>query len=165
MNFIVFLCDGSTDNSTTEQEVLYIIFVDPETFKPTIKFLEVVLPSDSQDAPGLKDTITATFKKHSLESILEKMVFLGSDGVWVNSGKNSDLIKLFQEELPWLSFIWCFIHRLELALKDALNDYMELIETSLMHLLYLYKQSSEKHRDLRIFMNYFRDNLKCLAQE
>ena len=56
------------------------IFVNPETFKPTIKFLEVVTPSDSQDAPGLKDAITATFKKHSLESVLEKMVFLGSDG-------------------------------------------------------------------------------------
>ena len=107
------------------------------------------MPSDSQDAPGLKDTITATLKKHSRESILEKMVFLGSDGAWVNSRKNSDLIKLFQEELPWLSIIWCFIHQLELALKDALNDYMELIETSLMHLLYLYKQSSEKHRELK----------------
>ena len=80
VNFIAVLCDGSTDNSVTEQEVLYVIFVDPETFKPTIKFLEVVTPSDSQDTPGLKDAITATFKKHSLEAVLEKMVFLGSYG-------------------------------------------------------------------------------------
>ena len=29
VNFIVVLCDGSTDNSVTKQEVLYIIFVDP----------------------------------------------------------------------------------------------------------------------------------------
>ena len=149
VNFIAVLCDGSTDNSVTEQEVLYVIFVDPETFKPTIKFLEVVTPSDSQDAPGLKDAITATFKKHSLESVLKKMVFLGSDGASVNSGKNSGLIKLFQEELPWLSFIWCFSHRLELALKVALSDYMEPVETSLMHLFYLYKQSSKKHRELK----------------
>ena len=53
VNFIVVLCDGSTDNSVTKQEVLYIIFVDPQTFKPTIKFLEVVMPSDGQHAPGL----------------------------------------------------------------------------------------------------------------
>ena len=47
------------------------------------------MPSDGQDAPGLEDAFTATFKKYSLESVLEKMVFLGSDGAWVNSGKNS----------------------------------------------------------------------------
>ena len=80
VNFIAVLYDGSTDNRVTEQEVLFIIFVHPETFKPTIKFLEVVKPSDSQDTPGLKDAITATFKKHSLEAVLEKMVFLGSHG-------------------------------------------------------------------------------------
>ena len=32
VNFIAVLCDGSTDNSVTEQEILYVIFVDPETF-------------------------------------------------------------------------------------------------------------------------------------
>ena len=63
------------------------------------------MPYDSQDVPELKDAITATFKKHSLESILEKTVLLGSDGASVNSRKNSGLIKIFQEELPWLSFI------------------------------------------------------------
>ena len=36
VNFITVLCDGSTDNSFTEQEVIYIIFVDSEKFKPTI---------------------------------------------------------------------------------------------------------------------------------
>ena len=149
VNFIAVLCDGSTDNSVTEQQVFYFIFVDPETFKLTIKFLEVFTPSDGQDALGSKDAITATFKKHSLESVLEKMVLLGSDGASVNSGKNSGLIKLFQEELPWLSFIWCSSHRLELTLKDALNDYMEPVETSSMHLFYLYKQSSKKHRELK----------------
>ena len=150
VNFIAVLCDGSTDNSVTEQQVFYFIFVDPETFKLTIKFLEVFTPSDGQDALGSKDAITATFKKHSLESVLEKMVLLGSDGASVNSGKNSGLIKLFQEELPWLSFIWCFSYRLELALKDVLNDYMEPVETSLMYLLYLYKQSFKKHRERKI---------------
>ena len=51
------------------------------------------MPYDSQDVPGLKDTITATLKKHSLQSVLEKMVFLGSDGASVNSKTNSGLIK------------------------------------------------------------------------
>ena len=62
VNFIAILCDGSTDNSIIEQEVLYVIFTDPETFKPTMKFFEVVAPADSQDAPGLKTAIFAVFK-------------------------------------------------------------------------------------------------------
>ena len=66
VNFITVLCSGSTDNSVIEQEVLYVIFVDPDTFKPTIKFFEVVAPADSQDAPGLKDAIKETFKNINL---------------------------------------------------------------------------------------------------
>ena len=61
--------NGSTDNSVIWQEVLSVIFIDPETFKPTMKVFEVVAPADSQDAPGLKNTIFATFYKHSLESV------------------------------------------------------------------------------------------------
>ena len=30
VNFLVVLCDGSTDRSITEQEVVYVIFADPE---------------------------------------------------------------------------------------------------------------------------------------
>ena len=38
VNFIAILRDGSTDNSVIEQEVLYAIFTDSETFKPNMKF-------------------------------------------------------------------------------------------------------------------------------
>ena len=151
VNFIAILCDGSTDNSIIEQEVLYVIFTDPETFKPTMKFFEVVAPADSQDAPGLKNPIFATFHKHSLQSVLSKIVFLSSDGASVNSSKDSGLIRLLQEDFPWISFIWCFSHRLELALKDALKEFIEPVDTSLMHLFYLYKKSSKKHSELKNF--------------
>ena len=94
VNFIAILCDGLTDNNVIEQEVLYVIFTDPETFKPSMTFFEVVTPADSQDAPRLKNAIFATFHKHSLESVLSKIVFLSSDGASVNSGKDSGLIRL-----------------------------------------------------------------------
>ena len=68
-------------------------------------FFEVVASADSQDAPGLKNAIFATFLKHSLESVLSKIVFLSSDGASVNSGKDSRLIRLLEEDFPWISFI------------------------------------------------------------
>ena len=52
--FIAILYDESTDNSVIKQEVLYVIFTDPETFNPTMKIFEVVAPADSEDSPGLK---------------------------------------------------------------------------------------------------------------
>ena len=116
-----------------------------------MKFFEFVAPTDSQDAPGLKNAIFATFHKHSLESVLSKIVFLSSDGASVNSSKDSGLIRLLQEDFPWISFIWCFSHRLELALKDALKEFIKPVDTSLMHLFYLYKKSSKKHQELKNF--------------
>ena len=92
VNFIAILRNGSTENSIIEQEVLYVIFTDPETFKPTMKFSEVLAPADSEDAPGFKNAILATFHKHSLESILSKIVLLSSGGASVNSSKDSWLI-------------------------------------------------------------------------
>ena len=149
VNFLAVLCDGSTDTSIIEQEVVYVIYTDPETHLPVLKFFRVVAPSVSQDAPGLKQAIIAAFKENSLESALEKIVFLSSDGASVNCGKNSGLIRQFQEDYPWISFIWCFSHRLELALKDALKEFMEPVDTTLTHLYYLYTKSSKKHRELK----------------
>ena len=27
-----------------------------------------------------------------------------------------------KEEMPWIAFVWCMAHRLELAIQDALKD-------------------------------------------
>ena len=55
------------------------------------------------------------------------------------------------EDFPWISFIWCFSHQFELALKDALKEFIKPVATSLIHLFYLYKKSSKKHRELKNF--------------
>ena len=149
VNFIAILCDGSTDRSVTEQEVVYVMFTDPDTFKPTLSFFEVLGLDSSQDATGICDAIKAAFKKRNLESALDKLVFFSSDGASVNSGKKSGLIALFREEYEWVSFIWCFSHRLELALKDALQEFIDPVEETLRHLYYLYEKSSKKHRELK----------------
>ena len=38
-----------------------------------------------------------------------------------------------------------------MALKDALKEFIEPVDTSLMHLFYLYKKLSKKHRELKNF--------------
>ena len=79
------------------------------------------------------------------------MVFLSSDGASVNSGKKSGLIRMFQEDYEWICFTWCFSHRLKLALKDSLKEFFDPVDETLRHLYYLYKNSSKKLHELKIF--------------
>ena len=90
---------------------------------------------------------------HGLSYSLTKMVFLSSDAASVYSGSDSGLIKLFQEDYPWLSFIWCIIHLLELSLKNALSELFEPVDTSLTHLFYFCSNSSKKHSELKGFLS------------
>ena len=147
VNFIAILCDGATDQSMTEQRSY--MFRDPDTLLPVLKFFNIATPELSQDAVGLKEAIKNAFKEKNLESVLDKMVFLSSDGASINSGKKSGLIRMFQEDYEWICFIWCFSHRLELALKDSLEEFFDPVDESLRHLYYLYKNSSKKLHELK----------------
>ena len=78
-NFLEVFCDGSTDEGITEQEVVYVIFIDPESRLPALKFFHIIATFVSQHAPGLnqavtdsllKQAITDSFKDNSLESAL-----------------------------------------------------------------------------------------------
>ena len=99
VNFITILCDGTTDTSITEQEVIYVFFIDPDTMKPTLSFFECLRLEDSQDANGIFDPIKAAFEKYNLSSLLEKLMFLSSDGASMNSGKKSGLESLFMNRM------------------------------------------------------------------
>ena len=115
VNFVAILCDGTTDASITEQEVDYVFFVGLGL-------------EDSRDANGIFEAIKKAFEKRNLLALLDKIIFLSFDGASVNSSKKSGLISLFREEKEWVTFIWCFSHRLELALKDALKDSIALVD-------------------------------------
>ena len=156
VNFIAILCDGTTDTSITEQEVIYIFFIDPDTMKPTLSFFECLRLEDSQDANSIFDAIKAALEKHNLLSLLEKLIFLPSDGTSVNIGEKSGPVTLFSEQDEWITFIRSFCHCLELALKDALKEYTSPVDESLMHLFYLYKNSSKKHRAKKLVSNHER---------
>ena len=101
------------------------MYTNPEAFKAVMKFLEVVAPSNSQEVPGLNEAIFAIFRKNTSELVLNKIIFVVSNGASVKCSKNSQLIRLLQEVFPWISFIWCFSHRVMLTLKVALNNFIE----------------------------------------
>ena len=66
VNFIAILCDGTTDVSITEQEVVYVFLVDPDTMEPTLTFFESLGLEESQDANGIFEAIKKAFPKNWL---------------------------------------------------------------------------------------------------
>ena len=93
VNFIGLLFDGSTDKSVVEQEVIYITFMDPDTYLPMMKYFTVVAPT-SQVLTGIKEAIENNFEEHRLSEIIEKIVFIGLEGALVNSEKESGFVKI-----------------------------------------------------------------------
>ena len=63
----------------------------------------------SQDA----DVIVKAFSIHDLHHLLQKMVFIASDGASINSALKGGIAAKFreEEELSWLSFIWFLSHK------------------------------------------------------
>ena len=59
-NFISILNNRTTDAATIEQEILYVTFLDPDTYEPCIAFLEVA-ELESKNAQGLKNAIYDSF--------------------------------------------------------------------------------------------------------
>ena len=161
VNFIAILIDGTTDRAVKEQEVLYVMYVDPDTHKPQLSFFEVLeMDEFDQTAVGVMASIKASFKRNKMSSVLDKVIYLSADGASVNSGKDSGLIAQFQMEHEWVLFVWCFSHRLELALKDSLQDFTAPVDETLMHLYYLYHKSSKKLRELKCLFNEFKDDFE-----
>ena len=148
-NFVSILCDGSTDKAVIEMECIYVLYVDPDTFTPVCSFFKLEDPL-SQEATGIFNAIKKAFTDNGVEELLERVFFLGSDGASVNSSGVKVLIMHFRVAYPWVVFVRCLSHRLELTIKHGLKDIMEPIDTCLRNLYYLYKKSSKKTRELKV---------------
>ena len=133
------LTDGSTDASILEQEVLYVLFLSSSGV-PVLEFLSVDTPQHAH-ADGLKQCIEDSFQHIGITPLSSRLASMNVDGAAVNTGIHSGLGVKFKETTPWTSFIHCFNHCLELAVKDMFNGtFFKGIDTMLVKLYYLYKK-------------------------
>ena len=78
----------------------------------------------------------------------KKLVGIGTDGASTNI-VSAGLKGLVENKLPWIYWMWCLAHRLELAIKDALKSTsFDLIDDMLLRLYYIYEKSPKKCREL-----------------
>ena len=80
----------------------------------------------------------------------KKLVGFAADDASVNRGDKDGVIGLLKSTLPWVIYIWCVAHRLELSLKDALRGTVfDDVDDVLLRLYYQYENSPKKLRQLR----------------
>ena len=76
VNFIAILIDVITDRAVKEQEVLYVMFFDPDTHKPTLTTYSEVLEMDDfgKTALGMMVSIKHSFKENKLTKLWDKFI-------------------------------------------------------------------------------------------
>ncbi len=89
-----------------------------------------------------------------------KFVGFGTDGVSADIA-HAGLKGLVEREFPWIIWMWCLAHCLELAVKDAFNNTpFNHIDDMLLKLYYLYEKSPQKCHQLEDIINDWKE---CLA--
>jgi hypothetical protein len=96
------LNDGSTDMSTTEQELVYVLFIQDGT--PVIKFMGVESPAQA-DAEGLETAIETSFSRLGISRFPDRLVGLNIDRASVNMGVHAGLGAKVCETAPWLVLV------------------------------------------------------------
>ena len=58
---------------------------------------------------------------------------------------------IMKEEMPWIAFVWCKTHRLELAIQDAFKDtFFDKVDDMILWIFYLYQKSPKKLQELKV---------------
>ena len=117
------MTDGTTDAAISEQEVIYLLYLDPDVFEPRISFFYLQELHRCQDAEILKKAIEDAFRENDMEDALQNIVYFGSDGTYTNSGLKDGLITKSKNDFPWIVF-------------GAFRIDMEPVDDSLRHLYY-----------------------------
>lgn len=153
--FFSLLMDGSTDQSNADNELLLVLWCDPdgkdEKIHTRISYLSIHKPHHVT-AEGLFQSLQHGLQNLGIQSVTKeacnKLVGIATDGAAANVAANG-LKGLAEKELDWIFWMWCLAHRLELAIKDALRSTsFDLVDEMLLRLYYIYEKSPKKCSEL-----------------
>ena len=95
------------------------------------------------------------------ESFEKKLVGFPADGASVNRGEKEGVILILKGRQPWVIYVWCVAHCLELSLKDGLQGTVfHDVDEVLLRLYYLHENSPKKLRQLQELHDIYRQTLE-----
>lgn len=108
-------------------------------------------------AKGIASCIKESFQAINImeESFEKKLVGFPADGASVNRGEKEGVIVILKGRQPWVIYVWCVAHCLELSLKDALQGTVfHDVDEVLLRLYYLYEENENGEEDVEFVDNY-----------
>ncbi len=123
--FFSLLMDGSTDKAKIDDELFLVLWCDvngaDEKVHTRMSYFAVARP-ETVTASGLFDTLQSSLQRIGISAInaeeCKQLNGIGTDGASANIASGG-LKGLVEKEVPWVFWMWCLAHRLELAIKDA----------------------------------------------
>ena len=147
--FLSVLCDGSTDVSVQEQEIVYLRYVIAGEVKA--RFLAIKAP-ERPNAQYITDAILEAMAMDGAENWNLKLIALGSDGAAVMQGHRGGVIALLRDRIsPCITAIHCSSHKLELAYKAVVKevDLHKKLDKFLLDIYHFYHKSAPRRAGLR----------------
>ena len=161
--FSLFL-DGSTDRGNVDNELLMVCWCDKdskdEKIHTKIGFLAVDRPK-TINAEGLFKSLCHGLQQLGISNVnkeaCSRLIGIATDGAAVNIACGG-LKGLVEKHVPWIYWMWCLAHRLELAIKDPLKrTSFDIIDDMLLRLYYIYDKSPKKCRELEGIVSDLKD--------
>ena len=166
VKFISLLMDGSTNVGYVNNELLLVVWFDKEGVREQVcthsSYLSIKRPS-SVSAQGLFQVLADVLQSLGITAVSRseatKLVGIGTDGAAAIIA-GAGLKGLVEDELPWIFWMWCLAHRLELAIKDTLKGTsFDQIDEMLLRLDYIYERSPKKCRQLEDIITHLKGRL------
>ena len=159
VRFFSVLFDGSS-KSVSEKEAVLVMYFDPEPKNRDLVEVKTEVVSIESlthggNAAGLVKTLKQSLSKIGVQELDASddnpiLIGLGSDGASVNK---DGVTKALKELSPWLIFMWCVAHGLELALKDSFKEtFFSSIDDMLLKMFYLYEKSPKNSGYFRMYL-------------
>ena len=161
--FSIFL-DGSTYKGNVDNELMMVCWCDTngedEKLHTRIGFLAIDRPTTT-NAEGLYKSLMHGLQQLGIKEINKeeccRLIGIATDGALVNIASGG-LKGLVEKQVPWVYWMWCMAHRLELAIKDALKGTsFDLVDEMLLRLYFIYDKSPKKCRELEGIVNDLKD--------
>ena len=116
-----------------------------------------------QSASALTAAIKSSFQSIGITETI-KLIGFTSDGASVHRGDKNSVKTSLRENSPWLVFIWCIAHRLELAIENALQGTIfDTIDEMILRLFYLHQKAPKKLCQLRELHEMYKGAMDFLS--
>ena len=150
--YVSVICDGSTDLTVVEQEIVMVRYVDLPSCQPVTK-LAALVELEHANADGVYSALQ-TGLKHVVTDDLPRTLNIvcgNFDGAAVMMGaRNGVKVKLISDH-PCATVVHCVAHKLELAVLDAVKEisYLGEFEATAKEVIKLYHYSPKRRRELQ----------------